>query len=264
MYCGPSTDVNSAFVVSDLITDVMVLCLPLPVVSTHESIAFFTAEIIAKVIDLAPSNDNSKKTDGNWYFGDWSCVSGYLNDCKLIPLTDLRTSSIVASIMKVIISFQITTASLFEEFDQDRLSLSFKYEKENLLTNPHKVTNSTILYWSMIEAGLAVIAACLPTLGVLVGKFSLSSILYSVRSALSIGSIYPQRQQGGQKSSPHSKESYAYIHAGLSASSTSDAVRDKNTIPINNLIIGKLNWISEPHGDGIQVSRQFSQHVSMV
>lgn len=33
-YCGPSANVDSAFVVSDLITDVMVLCLPLPVVST--------------------------------------------------------------------------------------------------------------------------------------------------------------------------------------------------------------------------------------
>lgn len=35
MYCGPSLDVENAFVVSDLITDVMVLCLPLPVVSTR-------------------------------------------------------------------------------------------------------------------------------------------------------------------------------------------------------------------------------------
>lgn len=33
MYCGAALDLDDAFVVSDLITDILVLCLPLPVVS---------------------------------------------------------------------------------------------------------------------------------------------------------------------------------------------------------------------------------------
>ena len=37
MYCGPSDQASSAFVISDLITDVMVLCLPLPVVSSQSA-----------------------------------------------------------------------------------------------------------------------------------------------------------------------------------------------------------------------------------
>ena len=44
----------------------------------------------------------------------------------------------------------------------------------------------------MIEAGLAVIAACLPTLRFLIGKVSLHSMVNSVRSALSLGSMHSQ------------------------------------------------------------------------
>ena len=36
-YCGLSGHVSNAFVVSDLVTDVMVLCLPLPVVSPQSA-----------------------------------------------------------------------------------------------------------------------------------------------------------------------------------------------------------------------------------
>ena len=43
MYCGPSYDVDSALVISDVITDVMVLCLPLTVVSTKPA-GVFTAD----------------------------------------------------------------------------------------------------------------------------------------------------------------------------------------------------------------------------
>lgn len=35
MYCGASLQLDNPFVVSDLITDIMILCLPLPVVSVY-------------------------------------------------------------------------------------------------------------------------------------------------------------------------------------------------------------------------------------
>lgn len=47
MYCGPMTDITNAFVVSDLITDTMILCLPLPVVRSP-NIEGFVADRIAK------------------------------------------------------------------------------------------------------------------------------------------------------------------------------------------------------------------------
>lgn len=36
-YCGASTNITNAFVVSDLITDIMIWCLPLPVVRTRST-----------------------------------------------------------------------------------------------------------------------------------------------------------------------------------------------------------------------------------
>lgn len=87
MYCGPSSDVNNAFVVSDLVTDVMVLCMPLPVVSTRDT-AFFTVDTNAKVIDLEPSNDDGKETGSYGYFSHWRCVNGLSRNFKLTTLTD--------------------------------------------------------------------------------------------------------------------------------------------------------------------------------
>ena len=81
-YCGPSDYVSNAFVVSDLITDVMVLCLPLPVVSTQGA-GVSSAEKIAKVVDLETPNDDWKENDNYWCFSDGRCVSCHLRDCKL-------------------------------------------------------------------------------------------------------------------------------------------------------------------------------------
>ena len=86
MYCGPSDNVSSAFVVSDLITDVMVLCLPLPVVSVQG--VGVSSEIIANVVDLETSNDNGKETDSHRCFSDWRCVSGNSRDYKLTTRTE--------------------------------------------------------------------------------------------------------------------------------------------------------------------------------
>lgn len=52
----------------------------------------------------------------------------------------------------------------------------------------HLVTISTIFYWYMIEAGVSLIAACLPSLRFLFANKSLLSIVYSVRSAISLRS----------------------------------------------------------------------------
>lgn len=46
-YCGAMTDITNAFVVSDLITDIMILCLPLPVVRSP-NIEVSVADRIAK------------------------------------------------------------------------------------------------------------------------------------------------------------------------------------------------------------------------
>ena len=87
-YYTPSNDANSAFIISDLITDVMVLALPLPIVST-KSAGLSPADTIAKVIDLEPPNDDWKKNRSYWHLSDRDGVSGYLRDCKWTRLTEL-------------------------------------------------------------------------------------------------------------------------------------------------------------------------------
>ena len=59
------------------------------------------------------------------------------------------------------------------------------------------------LYWSIIEASLNIVAACLPTLGPLLAKFSLESVVRSVRSAISLHSI----RSRGSSNTKHSSSS---------------------------------------------------------
>lgn len=116
----------------------------------------------------------------------------------------------------------------------------------------------------MIEGGLAVIAACLPTLRFLVRKVSLSTLVQRLRSALSLGSVDTQGKKWYQRSPPNLKESYIHIHAGSSTSSTSDPAGQKNKHPINILVGGNVDGHFEPQQQGIQVTRHLSQHASMV
>ncbi|KAI0867734.1 hypothetical protein GGS24DRAFT_484637 [Hypoxylon argillaceum] len=55
------------------------------------------------------------------------------------------------------------------------------------------------MYWSMIEAGLSLIAACLPTTQHLFRGISLASVVASVRSAISLPSL---TGSGGSRSRP--------------------------------------------------------------
>lgn len=57
------------------------------------------------------------------------------------------------------------------------------------------------MFWGMMEMGVAMIAICLPTLRPLFRSWSLESIVRSVRSAISLGSL-----GSGHKSSLAAKE----------------------------------------------------------
>ena len=86
-YCGGKIYLIGGFLIlSDLITDVLVLCLPLPIVSTR-STKGFTKNRIAKVIGLDPSNVDTKKTLSYWYFCYWCGVSGHFVRLQLTTLT---------------------------------------------------------------------------------------------------------------------------------------------------------------------------------
>jgi hypothetical protein len=75
---------------------------------------------------------------------------------------------------------------------------------------------SLVLFWPMIEMGVAMVAACLPTLRPLFYGVSLESIINSVRSMISLQSI---RSGSGKHSA-----SYARNTRGQTSSNDSIAV----------------------------------------
>ncbi|KAL9596360.1 MAG: hypothetical protein Q9219_005838, partial [cf. Caloplaca sp. 3 TL-2023] len=84
--------------------------------------------------------------------------------------------STVASVVKVIVSFEIERGAGVNTGADINLTVS------------------TLCYWSMIEAGLAVIATCLPTLQHLVRKASLGRIISSIRGPFSDHSVRSQQE----------------------------------------------------------------------
>lgn len=73
------------------------------------------------------------------------------------------------------------------------------------------------MYWSTIESGLALIAACLPTLSYLFNGFSVQSAVNSVRSAFSLGSVRSTRKS--EPSRAEVSNPYIDIEANNSSSS---------------------------------------------
>ncbi|KAK4692511.1 hypothetical protein P7C71_g4716, partial [Lecanoromycetidae sp. Uapishka_2] len=101
----------------------------------------------------------------------------------VIGILLLGTMSFCASIVRVVYGWQISVAGYAYKTDVD----------EGL---------TTLLYWGMLEAGISLIATNLPSLNFLLSKKSLQSMIASVRSQISLGSI---RSHESKKSQPYSK-----------------------------------------------------------
>ncbi|KAL8732415.1 MAG: hypothetical protein Q9166_002815 [cf. Caloplaca sp. 2 TL-2023] len=121
----------------------------------------------------------------------WGSIEDRKDYCGAeLDLNDAFVVSVVAAVVKVIVSFEITNPGL------------------NVRVDPN-LTVSTILFWSMIEAGLGIIAACLPTLQYLVRRASIDRFMNSVRSAFSPRSARLSKQPNSTPMGP-----YTNIHAG--------------------------------------------------
>ncbi|KAK3318819.1 hypothetical protein B0H66DRAFT_622940 [Apodospora peruviana] len=69
---------------------------------------------------------------------------------------------------------------------------------------------TTLMVWSMVEMGIAVLAGCLPTIWPLISKISLEDMLRTVRSVLSLHSITTSlRDLGGRASTRSSKQQHS-------------------------------------------------------
>lgn len=107
-------------------------------------------------------------------------------------------SSVVASIIKIVVSFEISSGGLAANVDED---CEFSCLRSTCilmsLLTLLRVTVSTILYWCMIETGLANIASNLPLFRGLLKDTSLNCIISIVRSSISLSS----RQSSSDKDS---------------------------------------------------------------
>jgi hypothetical protein len=75
------------------------------------------------------------------------------------------------------------------------------FDRNFLLNLMRAVICTSGLYWSMIEAGLGVCAACLPAQYGLFNTKGVQSIVNSVQSAISLRSIRSQTQRGSPSAS---------------------------------------------------------------
>lgn len=103
----------------------------------------------------------------------------------------------------------------------------------------------------MIEAGLGIIAACLPTLQYLIRKNYLDSMISSIRSVFSLRPIRSQQHE----SKPMGP--YTNIHAGRESASITPMVgmADRSYSLAMDGIDEKV-----PRGGRIYVTKQLSQH----
>ncbi|QKX62288.1 uncharacterized protein TRUGW13939_09447 [Talaromyces rugulosus] len=139
VYCGRSLDMENAFVVSDAVTNALIWLMPMPII--------------------------------------WAMHMRWPKKLAVTGILLIGSISVIASIIKIIISFQISGGGYRANVDPN-------------------LTVGTILYWCMIEAGLANIASNLPLFRGLFDNISLATIIRSVRSTISLDSMTPSGRGG--------------------------------------------------------------------
>jgi hypothetical protein len=98
----------------------------------------------------------------------------------------LAFAAFAASIVRFILVVEIIHATYTESFDIDRKFQILSGSQFSL--NTIEETNSTLFYWGMIEAGIALIACCLPVLKPLVSDKGVGSVVASIRSRVTLRS----------------------------------------------------------------------------
>lgn len=127
---------------------------------------------------------------------------------------------------------------------------------------------SLILFWAMIQMGMAVTVACLPTLGPLFRGVSLEGIIRSIRSTISLHSLRSRGSNGSYKGNNNgpktsSSESVAAIAGAAIYMGQSNGQRaadpDVQTIIMGDL--GNNRNDSEAPSTGILVNNKINHSV---
>jgi len=186
--CLQGLKAENAVAISDFLTDVIVLALPVPMVLRLHMTA--SRKIAVLVV-----------------FG-------------------LGIVAIVASIIRMVIYIQATSIAFQEHVDNDLL-----------------ITRG--LYWAMIEAGLALVACCLPTMSALTHKKSIDSAIRSVRSRISL------KSNGSQRSGGSSKDNLSKVESNRRATSPARLnLRPAGEGDVESHALGPMPSLPHEHADG--------------
>ncbi|KAI9692056.1 MAG: hypothetical protein M1820_009559 [Bogoriella megaspora] len=141
--CTETSMLHNAFAISDVVIDVLIIILPLPMV--------------------------------------WRLHLTLGRKLALIGIFMLGALALAASLVRMVMFVQLTSANYSATVDFELLCTAG-------------------LYWSMIEAGLALCAACLPASYSLVRSKGLQGFIRSVQSALSLRSLSSRSRGSGRAS----------------------------------------------------------------
>ena len=108
-YCGAALNLDNAFVVSDLITDIMILCLPLPVVCSHHR--SWEIQTPLTIIDLESPYDKRAKTHGDRYSRYWCCVSSMHEWLQVNNVTKISLARLLQPSSKLLFLSRLQTVA---------------------------------------------------------------------------------------------------------------------------------------------------------
>ena len=118
-------------------------------------------------------------------------------------------SAVGASIARLILYIQVLKAIPAEIPVDTNCEGSDSFPTSTTSTEYFPIVSLTVsYYWSLLEAGLALIAACLPPMSYLFTHFNIHSVINSIRSTLSLHSFRSSQHSNGSKNYPHARDEH--------------------------------------------------------
>lgn len=122
---------------------------------------------------------------------------------------------------------------------------------------------STLIFWAMLENGVAMVAVCLPTLRAILATRSIETAVRSVRSILSLHSISSGRSKTGHGSTECQSDRKAVVKQGSEEAFTGIPMQSLGAVHAGTGIThihvaGNAWWPPGEHeNEGILVERMF-------
>lgn len=173
-----------------------------------------------------------------------------VNNILKVILSTFKDTQVVLKILGVVILDDMGMISFAH-----LTSAPVRYDVDEMLTTSPAVVG-LILFWPMIQMGVALVAACLPTLRPLFHGLSPESVIQSVRSNLSLSSLrskasFHQIKSNFPRTSKEATQKTAFRNEG-----------PRNTFDFETQITGSNGPSHDQHAlHEIKVQNDFTQSV---